>query len=98
MVNQVSPEELIRRVKSLENELDQIKRQLREHIGFQYGANTANVPHPQMVNLLNEYTIDNLTNDRTYDANTVAVAELADIVGTLLLDLNDAGLIRAREI
>jgi hypothetical protein len=40
------------------------------------------------------YTVTNLTTDRTYDANTVVVAELADIVGTLLADLKAAGIIR----
>jgi hypothetical protein len=33
------------------------------------------------------YTVTNPTSDRTYDADTVAVAELADIVATILQDL-----------
>jgi hypothetical protein len=33
------------------------------------------------------YTISNVTTDRSCDADTVAVAELADIVGTLIADL-----------
>ena len=37
------------------------------------------------------YTVTNLTIDRSYDADTVTVAELADIVGTLLSDLRDYG-------
>ena len=33
------------------------------------------------------YTIDNDTPDRAFDADTVAVAELADVVATLIADL-----------
>jgi hypothetical protein len=33
------------------------------------------------------FTIDNDTPDRAFDADTVAVAELADIVATLIKDL-----------
>lgn len=38
------------------------------------------------------YTASNVTTDRSFDADTVAIAELADIVGTLIADL------RARKI
>jgi hypothetical protein len=40
------------------------------------------------------YTPTNVTTDRAYDADTVAVAELADVVGTLIADLKAAGIIR----
>lgn len=40
------------------------------------------------------YLESNVTTDRTFDADTVAVAELADIVGTLIKDLRAAGVIR----
>lgn len=33
------------------------------------------------------YTTTNVTEDRDFDANTVAVAELADVVWTLIADL-----------
>lgn len=39
------------------------------------------------------YAPTNVTPDRSYDADTVVVAELADIVGTLITDLQAAGLI-----
>lgn len=39
------------------------------------------------------YAASNVTTDRTYDADTVVVAELADIVGTLVADLRAIGLI-----
>jgi len=38
------------------------------------------------------YTVTNLTPDRTYDANATTVAELADVLGTLLSDLKTQGL------
>lgn len=37
------------------------------------------------------YTITNDTTDRTFDADTVAVAELADVVATLIKDLAAVG-------
>jgi len=45
------------------------------------------------VNRANAYVITNGTTDRGYDANTVAVAELADVVYTLIKDLASTGLI-----
>ena len=40
------------------------------------------------------YTPTNVTPDRAYDADTVTVAELADIVGTLIADLQGLGLVQ----
>lgn len=40
------------------------------------------------------YTTSNVTTDRTFDADTVAVAELADVVGTLIADLKTYGLLQ----
>jgi hypothetical protein len=40
------------------------------------------------------YTVTNGSTDRTFDADTVVVAELADIVYTLLVDLASAGIIK----
>ena len=37
------------------------------------------------------YTPTNVTPDRAFDADTVAVAELADVVGTLIADLQALG-------
>ena len=42
---------------------------------------------------INPYAETNVTPDRTFDADTVAVAELADVVGTLIVDLRAAGII-----
>ena len=39
------------------------------------------------------YTPSNVSADRAYDADTVAIAELADVVGTLIADLQATGLI-----
>ena len=40
------------------------------------------------------YTASNVTTDRSFDADTVAVAELADVVGTLITDLQSYGLLQ----
>lgn len=39
------------------------------------------------------YTPTNVTTDRSYDADTVVVAELADVVGTLIADLQAMGML-----
>lgn len=39
------------------------------------------------------YTTSNVTTDRTYDANSTTVDELADVLGTLIADLQSLGLI-----
>lgn len=41
----------------------------------------------------NSYTPSNVTTDRTYDANSTDVAELADVLGTLIADLQAIGII-----
>jgi hypothetical protein len=43
--------------------------------------------------LAQTYTATNVTTDRSYDADTVLVAELADIVGTLIADLRAIGIV-----
>ena len=40
------------------------------------------------------YTPTNVSTDRSYDADTVAIAELADVVGTLIADLQTYGLLQ----
>ena len=37
------------------------------------------------------YTVTNATESRTFDADTVTLPELADVVGTLLADLKSKG-------
>ncbi len=39
------------------------------------------------------YTPTNVTTDRAFDADTVALTELADVVGTLIADMQEKGLI-----
>ena len=42
-----------------------------------------------------KYTITNLTTDRTYNANSTSTAELADILGTLIRDLEKLGFLKS---
>ena len=37
------------------------------------------------------YAVDNVTETRTFDADTVTLPELADVVGTLIEDLKAVG-------
>lgn len=41
-----------------------------------------------------DYTVSNVTTDRTYDANATTVDELADVLGTLIADLTSLGLLQ----
>lgn len=42
---------------------------------------------------LADYTASNVTEDRTYNADSTTTAELADVLGTLIADLQSIGLI-----
>lgn len=46
--------------------------------------------------LARKYTATNVTEDRTYDADATTVAELADVLGTLLADLSQRGDARSK--
>ena len=60
-----------------------------EHVLNALGDNI-NIPHE------NKYRISNLTSDRIYNANSTNVAELADIVGTLIRDLERLGFLKSK--
>ena len=47
----------------------------------------------RMVNSVATYAATNVSADRAFDADTVAVAELADVVGTLIADLRLQGIV-----
>ena len=42
-------------------------------------------------NILDAYTVTNLTEDRSFDADSTSVAELADIIGTMISDHKKRG-------
>lgn len=65
-----------------------LEKFIGQHQGHQFGAQTPNMPHPQLSAISRgSYVVTNGTTDRVYDADTVVVAELADIVYTLIVDL-----------
>lgn len=39
------------------------------------------------------YIVSNVTTDRTYDADSTTLAEVADVLGTLITDLKNKGVI-----
>lgn len=78
-----------REIFELKQRIEQLEKFIGQHIGYQQAAHSANTPHPQLSAVSRgTYTITNGTVDRTYNADTVVVAELADIVYTMWLDLN----------
>jgi hypothetical protein len=59
---------------------------------FSGGAWVENVANASTA--VQTYTATNVTTDRSFDADTVAVAELADVVGTLIADLRSRGVVK----
>ena len=47
----------------------------------------AQASHDEPFDRFDEFTVTNVTESRTLDADTVTTAELADVVGTLLTDI-----------
>jgi len=94
VVNQAESE-LERQFRDLRDRFNQLEKNFRQHIGTQTGASTVNSPHPNLHAADGEYTLTNVTTDRVFDADTVVVAELADIVGTIINDLIDVGILRS---
>ena len=80
------------RMRKLEEKVELLERQMKLHVGYQQGAATPNNPHPQYsAASRGAYTVTNGTTDRSYNADTVVVAELADVVYTLITDLQSTG-------
>lgn len=46
---------------------------------------------PDALDIAQNYTVDNVTTTRTYDANSTDADELADVLGTFLQDLRKRG-------
>lgn len=85
---------VVRRLVQIEEKITALEKVVKTHLGTQTGAVTSNMPHPTMSAISRgDYTVTNGTTDRTYNADTVAVAELADIVYTLLEDLKSVRII-----
>lgn len=77
-----------REIYDLKQRVESLEKLLGQHFGYQPGAHSPNTPHPQLSAISRgAYTVTNGTADRTYDADTVVVAELADVVYTILTDL-----------
>lgn len=63
----------------------QIMAEFDPDVGVGFNGSAASAPQT--------YSVTNLTTDRTYDANATTVAELADVLGTLINDLRNIGLV-----
>lgn len=67
---------------------------LRAHGALQHDGSTAGFFGHAPSSRASAYTITNLTNDRTFDADATSTAELADVLGTLINDLKSYGLLQ----
>ena len=81
-------ESIDRELFELRDRVAALEKFVGQHRGHQFGAQTPNMPHPQLSAISRgAYVVTNGVTDRAYDANTVVVAELADVVYTLIADL-----------
>ena len=73
---------------TVEERLSILEKQLIQHIGSQPGAAIAGTPHPDLsAASRGAYTLTKVTTDRALDADSTTLAEVADVLGTLLKDL-----------
>lgn len=92
MVNENSTQITFRKIEErltrIEQQLNQLQKTVSSHLGSQLGANTSNVPHPQISAIpRGSYAVTNGNLDRTFDADSTSTAELADIIYTIIQDL-----------
>ena len=79
---------------SLEQRVTELERLMRQHLGVQQGSINANTPHPALsAASRGQYNVANAVPDRSFDADTAVVAELADVVATLISDLQSTRLL-----
>lgn len=62
-------------------------------MGFQVLDTNGRLKITELPGTPQTYTVSNVTTDRSYDADTVLIAELADVVGTLIADLQSRGIV-----
>jgi|TARA_R110002020_G_scaffold48763_8_gene139009 hypothetical protein len=53
----------------------------------------ANISNTNLAANSSTYTMTNVTTDRTLDADSTTTAELADVLGTLITDLKNRGVL-----
>lgn len=65
-----------------------LQRAFNDHLGPQSGASSIHIPHPQLSAIRRgKYIVTNPVERRTFDPSTVTLDELAEVVSTLISDL-----------
>lgn len=77
---------------SIENRLSRLEQQIANHLGQQQSIGTSTLPHGNMHAAVT-YLVTNGVINRTYDADTIVIADLADIVYSIITDLQLLGLV-----
>ena len=68
--------------------LNQLQRAFNNHLGPQPGASSTSTPHPQLSAIRRgAYTVTNPVERRTFNTATVTTQQLAEVVGTIISDL-----------
>ena len=62
-------------------------------IGFQFDPDVGVAFNGSSAFAAPTYSVSNVTTDRTYNANSTTLAEVADVLGTLIADLRSYGLV-----
>lgn len=79
---------------NIEERMVQIERKLQNHIGAQQGATAINSPHPNLQAEEGLYVVTNPSGTREFDVTTVTAAEVADILASIITDLQSVGVFR----
>lgn len=68
--------------------IEELTRAFREHLGPRATASSQFIPHTQLCAISRgAYTVTNPVTRRSFDPATVTLSELAEVVGTLITDL-----------
>ena len=79
-------------ITALTKRVEDLEKLVKSHLGSRVPVGSG-TPHPELSNAGKVYTITNRTTDRTFDADSTSTAELADVLGTLILDLQEVKII-----
>ena len=82
------------KVRQLEDRLKKLEVMYSNHTGNNRQVVNTLYPHPNISAVKQgAYTVTNGTNDRTYDADASSTAELADVLGQVIADLQRLGIL-----
>lgn len=84
---------------NLSNTLDDLTRLMSEHLGVKSGASTPTIPHTQLCAIgRGNYSLTNVADSRTLDTSSVSLFQLANILATVIADLQSVKILGGTNI